>query len=724
MLGLFIKSNLEQVSRFGVAIYPCATDTLYIKGNFAKHSDKLSYYRFKDKVYERASGQLFRIEGIALKQLEVLSPTQQTYLNFLIDKGGLLASFDELSQLEGKFVNNNTVSKHIGAIKRLLDCAIENVPRKGYVMRQVPELVDIQSFEQQKAKRHFTLGLPHVAALLLVLLGLVVWFWPPSQSAILASKKVTMMPGSEYHGSLSPDGRFLAFEYSAKPGELNRLWLKDLKSGEQLQLTGFNGGSEDELGGFSSDGKRLLFHRTDSQNRCSVHEIVFEQPLKFTQQLLFSCHDGYKSINAEYGQDNNTIYFTDYSQYHSGHQVFRFNRQSAEISPVFSLASSGQGFYRVYPLAGNELVLLSSNDWTTSEIYLLTLGSNRLQHLADVGRTVKSMGVDRVKRQLYFVGAGGRLNRLDIASKTLKSWALSEGYYDSYVSYSAKANLLTVDGKTAFSRKIVKLKNPLKYAGFDELDEIASSGSDSLPQVCGQWVYFFSDRGGRYQLWRKDRQANRTILALQQPFSYLPESYALDEHCDRVAIIGHRSSIDVYELAQSTRLYHNDDKAFINVQFRDREHLVVSVQDDGYCLAQIDLAAQQLERFEQLPQSKTFHLSDNKDAMWFVRHQDNQLMRFDFATGAKSELAVELPVFDNSVWFSWQDKGIYYYLQNEINPLWHFVQLSDGAKASMALPKNFKNGHFSMDKDDDNSLWMVKIKSPQRDIYLAQITDN
>lgn len=727
MLGLPNKSILEQPHGGRVAICQSATDTLYISGNFTQTADKLTYYRFKDKVYERVSGQLFHINGQQIEAFSILSPTHQAYLNTLIDKNGLVASFDELSQLEGKHVNNNTVSKHIGKLKRLLGCEIDNVPRQGYKLQQQPQLVDIRSYKQ-KAKLPKISYLSVVGCVVVLLLTALLWQLANTSTSVQMSEvstKATMMPGAEYRGTLSPDGRYLAFEYVAGSEQLSQLWLKDLQTGEKVQLTDTEKGNADEVSAFSSDGSRLLFHRTHADSRCSVHEIVFspDNPMQFTQSALFACNDGYKSINAEYGKDHNTVFFTDYDDYLKGHKVFRFNRNNDEVNTVFSLPNSGQGFYLVYPLAGGrELVLLSSDDWTSSRFFLLNLSDNRLQHLFDVGRTVKSIGVDRDKRQLYFLDEHNQLNRFDINSAKTTKLPLT-GRFDSFVSYSSGQNLLSIDGKTEQSRKVVKLANPLKFSGYESLDEIASSGSDTMPRVCGDWVYFFSDRSGGYQLWQKHRQLNQTMLVFERQFAQLPETYALSADCLKLAVVDRKSVLQVFDLADNLEIYRNDDAPFINVAWRNEQSLVAARENDGYRLAMIDLVQMTIEQFDHLPQSKTFQLAEDGDKLWLLGHLDNKLTSFDFATNEKAVLGYQLPLFRNSAWFNWQNKGIYYYLNNQINPVWHYLNLADGSVAQMTLPKSFKSAHFSMADSDDNHLWIVEAKSAQRDIFIYQITE-
>lgn len=729
MMIFFISElKLKYGHRDKVDIYHWESDTLYISGKQTQICDKLSYYRFEDKLYEKEAGRLFQINGQQIEEIQILSPTHQAYLNFLIDKNGAVASFDELSQLEGKHVNNNTVSKHIGSLKRLLGCEIDNVPRQGYKLHAQPQLVDVQSYQQKVIRK--TSPATMMASLIGVLVIIVGWLSLNSISFgivenTVAPQKITMMQGAESHGTFSPDGRFVAFEYRSSAEQLTHLWIKDVKTGERTQLTASVSGVEDEISAFSADGDRLLFHRTYQDNVCTVNELVFnsKEPLQFSEQTLFRCHDGYKSINAEYGKDLDTIYYTDYPKEQTTHQVYRFDRKSAETSRVFSLDNSGQGIYRVYPMAkGRQLLLLSSDDWTSSRFFLLHLDENRLQHLLDSPQVVKSVGVDRDARVLYFMGAENKLNRFDIASNQLSQFGL-KGQFDGFVSYSPQLNQVLIDGKAAQSKKIVRIKNPLKHSGINVVDEISSSGSDNLPKVCGQWVFFFSDRTGQYRLWQKHLLQNRAQQVLKKDFKQLPEAIDVNRDCTRIALVDHNAQLNVIDLAANNPPVQWSDHVFINVAWRNNEQLVVSIQKDGYRLAKVDLKDNRLSLIDTLPQSKTFALDADGQQLFLFRHFSSELMTYQFADHTKHSGEIELPLLRNSAWQIWQNKGIYHYLDNAVDPVWRYLRINDGNIVNVALPMSFKNAHFSMSPTDDDTLWIVQNKAPKQDIYIYQLTD-
>jgi Tol biopolymer transport system component/DNA-binding winged helix-turn-helix (wHTH) protein len=694
-----------------------------------KHTSiELSQYRFGHKIYEKGSGKLFLVIGQQLEELETLSLTHQAYLNFLIEKQAQLATFDELTQLEGKHVNNNTVSKHIGKIKKNVGCDIENVPRQGYRLHSQPQLVDISHFQLQsesKSKNTKTSPFVFVLTLVLLLCGMS-WFYMADGSALVKVpyQKATMLQGSEFHGLLSPDGRFLAFEYQEPKRQTADLWIKNLTTGEKLRLTAPKAGVEDEISAFSANGSKLLFHRTDEHSNCSINEIVFSQfdPVAFTQKQLFSCEHGYRSINAEYGKDHNTIYFTDYTKFEEGHMVFRYDRLNDEVSKIFSLDNSGQGVYRVYPLPdSNELILLSSNDWSTTVIYQLDLSNNKLVHLIDVPGALKSIALDRNNKAIYYLNQTKRaLVRFSLIDHQLSEQSLPLAH-DSFISISQNGRQLAIDGNTVHSKKIVQLKNPLKHPGYEVVQEISSSGSDSLPRICADSIYFFSDRTGSYNLWKKVLSQDIETLVYAFDYAQLPKDYSLSPSCSKVAVVDNTSSLKLIDLAVGEALYTSKDEKFISATWFKEDEILASVQDDGYRLNRFLLKDFSFVRLDALPQSKTFLLANDNKELWLLGHLDNELLIYNFQTQQKISTNHTISLFRNSSWVNWRDKGIYYHLDNQINPVLSYVNIKEAKSAKITLPKSYRNAHLTMATESDDLLWIVQNKSSERDIYLFDL---
>lgn len=317
-----------------------------------------THYRFGNKIYQKGSGRLFLVLELKpeqkpeqkLEELGPLSLTHQAYLTFIIDKDGQIASFDELAQLEGKHVNNNTVSKHIGKIKQRIGCDIENVPRQGYKLDSTPLMVDIKDFESKPSvalippmpSTASTPSLPHsstpsltpsstpslphsptttapntaifspvfIGSVILFLLSLSIWLVNP----VAQGQSVTDNQSTDFqntysrnistaqHSLLSPDGRLQAFEQKRPLAQLTNLWINNLATGEKLALTAAKTGVEDKLVGFSKDSLSLLFSRTiytvsnkknheKGHSSCSMNEIVFTQfnPIKYSEKHLSAC---------------------------------------------------------------------------------------------------------------------------------------------------------------------------------------------------------------------------------------------------------------------------------------------------------------------------------------------------------------------------------------------------------------------------------------------------
>lgn len=119
---------------------------------------------------------------------------------------------------------------------------------------------------QSFARRH--LNWLVLATLAVLAVGIAI-FWPrtrPTQSLPLATlpklSQLTFAEGIEEYPSWSPDGKQIA--YSAELGGVRKIFIKQLDSGSETQLT--SGTNDDIHAAWSPDGQRILFVRSKQPN--------------------------------------------------------------------------------------------------------------------------------------------------------------------------------------------------------------------------------------------------------------------------------------------------------------------------------------------------------------------------------------------------------------------------------------------------------------------------
>ena len=144
-------------------------------------------------------------------------------------------------------------------------------------------------------------------------------------------KILTQGKSNDYHPSLSPDGRLLAFD-SDRSGNFD-IWLLDLETYQRRQLTRYK--NHDFHPRFSPDGSSVLYtsYRNEFFNLFMKNlKIQASQPLQLTQEEAVQAH-------PVFSNDGSRIFFD--SNMRGSNHIFSLNIENMKIQQV----SQGDGKY-------------------------------------------------------------------------------------------------------------------------------------------------------------------------------------------------------------------------------------------------------------------------------------------------------------------------------------------------------------------------------------------
>lgn len=161
-------------------------------------------------------------------------------------------------------------------------------------------------------------------------------------------KVLTQGKSNDYHPSLSPDGRILAFD-SDRSGNFD-IWLLDLKTYQRRQLTKYK--NHDFHPRFSPDGSSLLYtsYRNEFFNLFMKNlKIQSGQPLQLTQEEGVQAHPVFSS-------DGSRVFFD--SNLTGSNHVFSLNLEDMKIQQV----SQGDGNYS-NPVESNGTLVFMAEEY-------------------------------------------------------------------------------------------------------------------------------------------------------------------------------------------------------------------------------------------------------------------------------------------------------------------------------------------------------------------------
>jgi DNA-binding winged helix-turn-helix (wHTH) protein/Tol biopolymer transport system component len=202
-----------------------------------------------------------------------LAPKAFEALVILVENGGHLVDKDDLMKRlwPDSFVEEGNVAKHVSLLRRVLSEAtngreyIETVPKRGYrFVEDVTEVADAEAgtrFPVRPATRWHEL-VAGVIAVLLIISG-ALWFakhrlisHPPSPELKLRQLTANSPENDVISGSISPDGRYLAYS------DLTGIHIQNIETGEGQsvpQPKAFNAAeTEWEVGFWFPDSTKFL----------------------------------------------------------------------------------------------------------------------------------------------------------------------------------------------------------------------------------------------------------------------------------------------------------------------------------------------------------------------------------------------------------------------------------------------------------------------------------
>ncbi len=651
-------------------------------------------YQFDTITYQVGTGEICSVdEGGVSKSLE---PSLRFVLELLIMRAGEVVTYEELSP--NKIVTPGAVNTAISRIKKQLPGDwIENIKGTGYRLVRQPQ---IYTPPPKASNSRWRGSMIVLVSLLVAAVALVSWLTRHSRPVeVLAVAQITDRDGVEDNGMLSPDGRWLAYEY------YNDIFLKNVATGQETQLTK---GFIDELNTWSRDSQVILIHRTDAAGNCTLQEYRIEQ--RALKQLL-ECHQGLKSLGADYGANMDIVYFTDNNPQENRQSIYQFERVSGHIQRLFSISGKGHGIYRVYYYDGH-IIFLSSTDWASTDVYSLTLASMENRLITHFQQPQISIALDRADGVLFGLSDDEVIRRIHLNSGKTDELGLPF-LAEARMSYNTKLKQLIIDGKYLQGRQLVKLANPLISETTQELETIVSSGSDTYPKVCGSYLYYLSNRTGVYEIWRYHQQ-QRTNEQFSVELGGLPNSIAFTSDCQQMLVVYNKQSV-ITPADQWLPLSLSINNIFQAEFSLDNPQIIIFNDTEGR-LSAYDRQNDKVVSFVDAPKATSF-IQINGRELYLKDYNHDWVWEYSIESGIGERF--NLPdVISN---YRWQktERGIYF-LADGSTPFVGYFDFASKRQVLTELDESYIAATLSVSEIDGN-VWLSQKKRGQKNIYKIQL---
>ena len=284
---------------------------------------------------------------------------------------------------DGQIVTDNAVTSIIAKLRKALneETQANNVivthPKKGY--RFVGEVLTTEQTQTDSEKRTnfgFLLLIFFIVVVFSVTYLIIGQTDKKGSSFQVSVEAITRGAGSELQGSISPNGKWLAFSATDR-GSL-RLFIKDMLSGQVDVLEnddGFSGPVD-----WSKDGKRLVYLYT-TEEQCEFRILEFNNGLPSSRREVYQCSIGsYGKVLFDH--TGNGLFFAERINNAHPYYLYHINIDNGDKLKLVQPTAYFAG-HREFDLHPNENKLLLSTPTAEQNIAFFELNwdNNSLHHL-------------------------------------------------------------------------------------------------------------------------------------------------------------------------------------------------------------------------------------------------------------------------------------------------------------------------------------------------------
>jgi|GEM_PF-2142867 len=623
---------------------------------------------FSDGEFVKADGTKLFISRKPLKLLEVLVINRNRALSN--------AKLHAIVSKEAETVDAAT-RQHIKKLREFFDDANKTIiatESRGYrltlpvkVWAQTKPDDSLQAASLSRNSPRGVITKPVFWGILSSLFGVIAFFIfqsgqpvgkPDAQGLVVSNyRPLTYLKGLELYPDISPDGKWMLFNFVEAGSDNWRLYLKEMSSAELIPLSDEN--ESVQYPRWSLDGQFLSYTRFfNGECVFMVAEFDVEQKVLHNQTPVKSCNPISRTAQMMLWKNNEGMFYLEEKSYSAPGVIYSYNFDSKRswqtTTPLPT--SKGDYFFQLSP-SGDQIAVLRSNNNRATEIWTYdtkhwesTLHDTvntilyRLEWSQDAQHLVYKNDQNQIVKTPIQNGAKSVLASLNIPFNS--PLIVSEDPY----------RIAAVTG-VMFSSDIVR-----KAQGSSQVTlEVNSSARDLLPTVSsdGNTLAWVSNRTGRFQIWMKKNDGTEIMLTdLKHQVNFGSLNFSPDGSKIGGTADG---SYFVYDL-QKSRLLWSDypEVEFRRFQWRanSREFYVNRHKDGHRVHLIVDATTNSTKVFELFPDA--FFVIESQDARYIYTwdNETGSIKRFDTHTKSAFTFVMKTDTARTNQW-SMSERGLY-----------------------------------------------------------------
>ena len=500
-------------------------------------------------------------------------------------------------------------------------------------------------------------------------------------------RPLTYLKGLEVYPDISPDGKWMLFNFIETGSNNWRLYLKDMSSAELIPLSGEQESAQYPK--WSLDGNFLSYTRF-YKGECAfmVAEFDVERKVLHNQTQVKSCNPVSRSAQAMLWKNNEGMFYLEEESYSSPGVIYSYNFDSKRswqtTTPLPT--SKGDYFFQLSP-SGKQIAVLRSKHDRGTEIWTYNT-QNWESTLHDmVNISLFRVGWSQDDQHLIYKNDKNQIVKTHVVGGHKHVLASLSVPFNSPLVVEENPDVITAVTGAMYSSDIVRKTQSDKDITF----EVSSSARDDLPTVStdGKYLAWVSNRTGRYQIWMKKTggaEEMLTALERQTEFSSLsisPDGTKIGGTAD--------GSYFIYDL-QKERLLWGDypDTEFKGFQWRSnsREFYVNKHKDGHRVHLKVDANTNESEVFELFPDA--YFAMESLDGRYIYSWNINTklITRFDTHTQSSFSFAMKTDLARTNQW-TMSKAGLY--LVQQDGQVTRLVFIGHSSTEPKILDENFSS---------------------------------